>query len=53
MGIPNSRAAMVEASLGVLPSFKCLSTFSTTMMASSTTSPIANTKASSVSKLIE
>ena len=54
MGLASSRAAMSDACSGVLPSsFMWRSTFSTTMMASSTTSPIASTSASSVSRLIE
>jgi hypothetical protein len=53
MGPPSSRAASSEACMGDLPSRMCRSTFSTTMMASSTTSPIASTSASSVSKLME
>ena len=53
MGPPSSRAAMREASSGVFPSFMWRSAFSTTMMASSTTRPMASTRASSVSRLME
>jgi len=54
IGPPSSRAASIEASNGLLPSsFMCRSTFSTTMMASSTTRPMASTSASSVSRFIE
>ncbi len=53
IGPPSSRAAMNDACIGDLPSFMCRSTFSTTMMASSTTRPMASTSASNVSKLTE
>ncbi len=54
IGPPSSRAAMSDASSGGLPSsFMWRSTFSTTMIASSTTRPIASTSASNVSRLIE
>jgi hypothetical protein len=53
IGPPSSRAACSAAFKGVTPSFRCRSTFSTTMMASSTTSPIASTSASRVSRLME
>ena len=53
IGPPSSRAASSAACSGVLPSsFMCRSTFSTTMMASSTTSPMASTSASRVSRLM-
>ena len=44
--------ALNDASLGDIPSLICLSTFSITIIASSTTIPIARTKPKSVSKLI-
>ena len=54
IGPPSSRAASSAACSGVLPSsFMWRSTFSTTMIASSTTRPIASTSASRVSRLIE
>ncbi len=53
IGPPSSRAAWIAAGTGFMPCSRCRLTFSTTMMASSTTSPIASTSASSVSRLIE
>ena len=53
IGPASSRAAAMEASSGVCPSFMWRSTFSTTMMASSTTRPIASTSARSVNRFIE
>ncbi len=53
IGPPSSRAPLSDASIGDMPSSMCRWMFSTTMMASSTTSPIASTIASSVSRLIE
>ncbi len=53
IGPPSSRAPWIAESKGVDPSFMCRSMFSTTMMASSTTRPIASTSASSVNRLIE
>ena len=53
IGPPSSRAACMAAAIGAMPSSRCRLTFSTTMMASSTTRPIASTSASSVSRLIE
>ncbi len=53
MGLANSRAARIAACAGFMPSSMWRLTFSTTMMASSTTRPIARTSASSVSRLIE
>ncbi len=52
-GMPSSLAPIRAASIGFLPSSICLLTFSTTMIASSTTSPIARTMARRVSKFIE
>ena len=46
-----SRAPCIAACTGGLPSSRCRWMFSTTTMASSTTSPIAKTIASSVSRL--
>ena len=53
IGLANSRAALIAASRGVMPASKCRLTLSTTMIASSTTKPMASTKASKVSRLIE
>ena len=53
MGLASSRAARIAACTGFMPSSRWRLTFSTTMMASSTTRPIASTRASSVSRLIE
>ena len=53
MGLASSRAAFIAAATGGVPSSRCRFTFSTTMMASSTTKPIASTSASKVSKLME
>ena len=54
IGPPSSRAAISAASRAPWRSvFMWRSTFSTTMMASSTTSPIDSTSASSVNRLIE
>ena len=53
IGPASSRAAWIAAGSGVMPSSRWRLTFSTTMMASSTTRPIASTSASSVSRLIE
>ena len=51
--IRDGRSIAADCS-GVLPSsFMCRSTFSTTMIASSTTRPIASTSASSVNRFIE
>ena len=47
-----SRAPCIAACTGGLPSSRCRWMFSTTTMASSTTSPIASTIASSVSRLM-
>ena len=52
-GRATSLAPISAASRGCLPSSICRCTFSTTTIASSTTSPIAITIASSVSRLIE
>ena len=51
-GPPSSRAPFRLASSGDIPSSMCRWMFSTTTMASSTTSPIASTMASSVSRLM-
>ena len=54
IGPPNSRAAIRAESQADLPSSRIWrSTFSTTIMASSTTNPMANTKAKRVNKLME
>ena len=53
MGLANSRAARIAACVGFMPSSRWRLTFSTTMMASSTTRPMPSTRASSVSRLIE
>ena len=53
IGLASSRAPRRAASMRGMPSSKCRLTFSTTMMASSTTSPMASTMASRVSRLIE
>ena len=53
IGPPSSRAAWMAAGNGFIPSSRWRFTFSTTMMASSTTRPIASTSASSVSRFIE
>ena len=53
MGFASSRAARIDASKRDMPSSRWRLTFSTTMIASSTTRPIASTMASSVSRLIE
>ncbi len=52
-GIAISRQPIIAARKGVSPSFMCLSTFSSTTMASSTTSPIARTIASKVIRFHE
>jgi hypothetical protein len=53
IGPPSSRAAWTAAGMGFMPSSRCRFTFSTMMIASSTTRPIASTSASKVSKLME
>ena len=53
IGPPSSRAAVLAACSGFMPSRRWRLTFSTTRIASSTTSPIASTSASSVRRLIE
>ena len=53
MGPASSRAARLAEASGDIPPSRCRFTFSTTMMASSTTRPIASTSASNVSRLIE
>ncbi len=53
IGIPSSLAAISAASTGFFPSSICLLMFSTTIIASSTTKPMARTKASRVKRLIE
>jgi hypothetical protein len=50
IGPTSSRAPTSAACIGVLPSRMCRSTFSTTTIASSTTSPTARTTARSVSR---
>ena len=52
IGDANCRAERRAASSGVAPSATSRDTFSTTMIASSTTSPVARTSASNVSRLI-
>ena len=52
MGPTSSRAAAIAAGNGGCPSWRCLSTFSTMMMASSTTRPTESTIASRVSRLM-
>ena len=51
-GHASSRAPRIAASFGVMPSSICRCTFSSTMIASSTTMPMASTIASSVSRLM-
>ena len=51
-GHASSRAPRIEASNGVIPSSMCRWMFSSTMIASSTTMPIASTIASRVSRLM-
>ena len=46
IGLARSRAALIAASRGRMPSSRCRLTLSTTMMASSTTRPMASTSAS-------
>ena len=50
---PISRLPTIAATIGGVPSSVRRCTFSSTTMASSTTSPIASTRPSSVSTLIE
>ncbi len=52
-GIAISRQPIIAARNGVSPSFMCLSTFSSTTIASSTTSPMARTIASNVIRFHE
>ena len=53
MGLASSRAARKAASIRDMPFSRWRLSFSTTMMASSTTRPMASTIASSVSRLME
>ena len=54
IGPVTSRIALIAASRGARPSSRMIrSTFSSTMIASSTTIPIASTMAKSVNVLIE